>query len=594
MKDKFINTITDISDADLTKAICQYELYEKKSYKEILESIDEELLEENGALKTFVMPAFSNIIVEIGKSFNINAINKLTASGITMERIICEFNDFSYDNTVEAYRIEEAKDIIRDNNRIKEIEGQYDRSKYLRQSRLMAYSNKKFDGKKTIKSEVGNNIVYQKKEDLKKRAFNKNSEHMSNVDHVVPLKEMFYQLETNPVLNEKDYKDICNIEDNLMIIDSSMNSQKKELTNSEYVEKFGDKLSDETKESLLAAERLAYSKMAEKQNEIVLNKLMGKPTNVQKDSKHYEKTLKNAKIEQKEVMINISKVTAKDAVERTKEDLIGDAIILMSKAAYFEIKDSIVNGIDSNTNEVTKIAAFGYRMKRACIYVINKFKEAFKTSVLDIIKNIAKAFLKVVVDMFAGIVKSIGRIVVNGIGAIFKAIKILLAPSLEMSYAEKADAIVKIIGGMASVFIGEIIQRTLSSIGIPDFINKVFKVITSGLSVALIGYALDKIDLFSAKKEVRLQRIEELFDMRIKEINNNVTNFINITNSIMDRQIKILNDIKYDFIKGIINKDIKSIEQSVEKFRGFSGVNLNYSSEEEFKDFLFDGCIAEI
>ena len=82
--------------------------------------------------------------------------------------------------------------------------------------------------------------------------------------------------------------------------------------------------------------------------------------------------------------------------------------------------------------------------------------------------------------------------------------------------------------------------------------------------------------------------------MRIKEINNNVTNFINITNSIMDRQIKILKGIKSDFIKVIINKDIKSIEQSVEKFRGFSGVNLNYSSEEEFKDFLFDGCIAEI
>lgn len=594
MKNKFFNTITDMSDAELTKAMCQHELYEKKSYKDIMESIDDELLEENGVLKTFVLPAFSNIIIEIGRNFNIGSINKLTSTGITMERLFCEFNEFTYDNTIESYKIEEVRDIIRDSSRIKDIEGQYDRSKYLRQSSLTAYSNKKFDGKKTIKSEAGNNIVYQKKEDLKNRSFNKQSEHMSNVDHVVPLKEMFYKLESNPVLSESDYKDICNIDDNLMIIDSSMNCQKKELTNREYVDKFGDNLSDETKKKLLNAENLAYSKMAEKQNEIVLKKLIGKPVNVQKDSKHYEKALKNAKIEQKEAMINISKVTANDAVGRAKDDLIGDAIILMSKAAFFEIKDSIVNGVVSNTNEVTKIAAFGYRMKRACMYVINKFKESFKTSVLDIIKNIAKAFLKVVVDMFAGIIKSIGRIVVNGIGTIIKAIKILLAPSSEMSYAEKADAIVKIIGGIAGIFIGEIIDSSLSSIGIPDFIKKVLKVITGGLSVALIGYALDKIDLFSVKKEVRMQRIEELFDIRLKEINNNVAEFINITNSIMDRQIKTLSEINSGFIKGIINKDIHSIEKSVEKFRGFSGANLSYSNDEEFKDFLFDGCIVEI
>lgn len=591
MNDKFIDTITDISDSDLTKAMCEYELYEKKSYKEILEEIDGELVGESGALKTFVIPAFSNIIAEIGKTYNINMINKLMASGVTLERLFC---DFSYDDNVEAYRIEEAKDIIRDEKRMDELQGKYDRSNYLRQSSLINYSNKKFNGNKTIKSEVGNNIVYQKKEDLNNRNFNKKSEHMSNVDHVVPLKEMFYELESNPALNEKDYKDICNIEDNLMIIDSSMNCQKKEMTNSEYVNKYGDKLSDETKEKLLEAEKFAYLKMAEKQNEIVLNKIIGKPTNVQKDSKNYEEALKSAKIQQKEVAINISKATAKHAVERTKEDLIGYAIILMTKAAFFEIKDSIVNGIESNTNEVTKIAAFGYRMKRACLYVINKFKEAFSTSILEIIKNIAKAFLKVIVDMFAGIIKSIGRIVVNGIGAIVKAIKILLAPSSEMSYAEKADAIVKIVGSMASIFIGEIIDRALSTIGIPEFINKAFKVITSGFSVALIGYSLDKMDLFSAKKEVRLQRIDELFDMRIKEIHNNVTEFIDITNNIMDRQVETLKQIKSDFIKGIINNDIQSIEESIEKFRGFSGVTLNYSNEEEFEDFLFNGELAEI
>ena len=88
-----------------------------------------------------------------------------------------------------------------------------------------------------------------------------------------------------------------------------------------------------------------------------------------------------------------------------------------------------------------------------------------------------------------------------------------------MTPAQKGDAIIKIIGGSVLAISGVAVESLLNKIGIGEPWSVVLATMISGIASALFMYVLDKADIFSTKAENRRDRIIEIFDERIKDIN---------------------------------------------------------------------------
>ena len=94
--------------------------------------------------------------------------------------------------------------------------------------------------------------------------------------------------------------------------------------------------------------------------------------------------------------------------------------------------------------------------------------------------------------------------------------------SKEMTASEKGDAIVKILGSSVVALCGIGINTLLEKVPfLDDDGRNVVSTILTGLASILLFYVLDKADLFNVKKDKREQRLNEVFEMRIKEIKEN-------------------------------------------------------------------------
>ena len=167
-------------------------------------------------------------------------------------------------------------------------------------------------------------------------------------------------------------------------------------------------------------------------------------------------------------------------------------------------------------------------------------------------------------------------------------------PKEQMSYAQKADAIVKIVSSTVILSCGNLIEGFLNKIPFLNNYIKIVKPILIGFLVALVGYFLDKLDIFGAKAEQRALRIKEIFKLRAEEIQNNTKEFVQYTEKTLHEQLEVFKDWKDDILQHLSNNNSdKVLGKSFEIMKEFN-VNQDYSNKEQFKKRLNLNGVLEL
>lgn len=419
--EKWIEEIMNVSPLDLPDYLQECDFYNRQRAEDLLREIDEKYTGKDGVIGSFVAPAFLNILTNVGRELNIKPIKKIMNMGLSPDRVITELSNFSYDDNLENEYTNEN-----DLNNFKQTDREYDRKKYEDKQKLRKYREEYFDSKTGVDEYTGKRI-YDNKSDAEARNYTKVTEHVQNVDHIMPLKDKFDEISNVPALSDDDIKRILNIKENYAITNESLNKSKRDAKNSDYINKNKD-LDEKTKKLMIEKENSA-------------NKAINKEVN-------------------KTIVKNIGVDSVNNAV--------GDVILLGIKASYYEVTDSIRNGVIHKTNTTTKIAAASYRIKRVIKYVLSKIKDVFTENIFEFLKSMLINFASLLINMLVDVFKNIAKIVIGGIDAIIQAVKIITVPSDTMTAAQKSDAIVKLIASTAVLFIGDITKTLLTKVGVPE------------------------------------------------------------------------------------------------------------------------------
>ena len=186
-----------------------------------------------------------------------------------------------------------------------------------------------------------------------------------------------------------------------------------------------------------------------------------------------------------------------------------------------------------------------------------------------------------IVDMFTGIFKKIIQIITDGFMAIKEAFKIMMKPESEVSSAQKADAITKIIASAVVPILIFSFEESLSKIPV---IGDVATIIVSGLATTLVVWLLDEIDLFSVKDEKRLARVKEVFQLRIENIKNNTDIFEQTSLEILAKQ-KLQFRKVMDNMNHAIDNNL-NVNDSVYQVANFMQIDLKIQDTEDFLHLL--------
>lgn len=544
--EKWIEEIMNVSPLDLPDYLQECDFYNRQRAEDLLREIDEKYTGKDGVIGSFVAPAFLNILTNVGRELNIKPIKKIMNMGLSPDRVITELSNFSYDDNLENEYTNEN-----DLNNFKQTDREYDRKKYEDKQKLRKYREEYFDSKTGVDEYTGKRI-YDNKSDAEARNYTKVTEHVQNVDHIMPLKDKFDEISNVPALSDDDIKRILNIKENYAITNENLNKSKRDAKNSDYINKNKD-LDEKTKKLMIEKENSA-------------NKAINKEVN-------------------KTIVKNIGVDSVNNAV--------GDVILLGIKASYYEVTDSIRNGVIHKTNTTTKIAAASYRIKRVIKYVLSKIKDVFTENIFEFLKSMLINFASLLINMLVDVFKNIAKIVIGGIDAIIQAVKIITVPSDTMTAAQKSDAIVKLIASTAVLFIGDITKTLLTKVGVPEKFIGIANAFTLGIISAVIGYALDKIDLFGAKIDTRMQRVNEIFNERIDEIEKDAEQFKMVTIELLETQKNMFDDTKGKLMTSIDNDDSQGVLDGSYELSKFFNVDLGYSNSEEFTEYLDNNPVIE-
>ena len=547
--------LNNTSPLRMSKKLIEYELFDQQSSIEIMDKIYEEFTSKSNIIDGLVNPMLLGIADGLIKHPKLNGTFRKT--NMTPTRLAKEVNNFSYGNDIEKdidddvpltqaeksyYNNEktgvnsEGKKYNKQYHRNKKYDiksrGQTEKDKGIVKDETITYADNKGNIKTknttTIKDDITGEDLDLTKEGAKQKGINS-----ADMDHVNPINNIRQKYKNNPYLYRDDLAKLIGMEENESYINSSLNQSKGDMSWSEYIEKYPNALSPEEQKIALELE----SKATKAQNKKA-TKLMAKNIGLKG---------------------------------------LGDIIILLLKPIWFEIKDMFTNGILHGFGTNDKIKAFILRSKRVKNYIKNNILNTLGDGLKDIMNNFVGVLISSIVDMFTGIFKKIIQIITDGFMAIKEAFKIMMKPESEVSSAQKADAITKIIASAVVPILIFSFEESLSKIPV---IGDVATIIVSGLATTLVVWLLDEIDLFSVKDEKRLARVKEVFQLRIENIKNNTDIFEQTSLEILAKQ-KLQFRKVMDNMNHAIDNNL-NVNDSVYQVANFMQIDLKIQDTEDF------------
>ena len=540
--DEMLKDLSDTSPLMMSKKLIEYELYDQQDSLDILNSIFQEYESRDNIIDNLVNPMLLSLADGLVKHPKLNGTFRKT--DITPSKLVKEVNTFTYEQ-------HSTKDI--DNN------------VFLTQAEKTYYNNEKLgvdkDGKKYNKNYHRNEIydIKSRNKTREEKGLEKDEVIGKDMDHVNPINHLRQKYQNNPYLYRDDIAELVGMSENEEYINSSLNRSKGDKTWSEYI----------------------ASRPKNENGDILDNKgniLLTKNEQEQK-IKLQEETTRAQNIE-----------SAKMMTKNIGLKGLGDIIILLLKPIWFEIKDMFKNGILYGFDTNDKIEAFLLRLKRVTKFINDNILNTLGDTLEDVLGNfipmLISSLAKIVPEMF----NKITQVISDGFMAIKEAFKIMMKPDSEVSQAQKADAITKIIASaVVPILIFSFEETVLTSLKFLDktpleFLKDVAMIILSGLATTLVVWLLDQIDLFSVKGEKRLARVKEIFELRIETIKKN-------TDIFEKTSIEILAKQKLQFKNIIANMNVaidnnQNINQSVYELANFMQIDLKVKSTDEFLNLI--------
>lgn len=370
------------------------------------------------------------------------------------------------------------------------------------------------------------------------------SEH--NQDHVISAKEI--NDDPGRVLAEQDGTKLANTDSNLVGIDPSINKSKGAKSIYDFIKYTEDKkqkISEQIEK--LKNKKEQNGKLTEKQ-EKSLQELENKLNKL--NTLDYEKMLAADKKARKEYdhkitvayytsgkfIKNTAVTSAKEAGKMGIQQALGLLLCDLTNAFFDELADCWKNGIAVKPNE-KPLSAMRTRLKRVGAKVIRNWKNLILAFRDGAISGFLSNLLTVFINTFMTTARNIIRIIREGMQVLFKAGKALLFPARGISREEARDAALKLlvasalsVGGIA---LQDMVTKAFAAMPFPgkETLISIGVGVLTGVSTAVVMYALDKWDPFGAKdvkkREALAQRIlddrERLFaerDQSLTQIEN--------------------------------------------------------------------------
>lgn len=628
---KAIEELEYASPLEISRLLQEMELYDEKTSQEVLDEVHEKFDSAEHLEDEVLKPVFMSVIDGLLEATSGGRAAR--KKGLTASRVVEECTSFSYDdledNHTNVNGYTEYKNINHD-----EIEYQvqlekwkkdgkngdrpqyngsvnsnstqeYVRSNLEDSSAMNDYKEKQRHGEKKIKDEyTGKDNLYVSQNNMPDNYNDETHRKQAQPDHIVPLKQLHEQYKHNYALDDSDLKRIANSESNLAITSAEINQVKRDMTNKQYIEwmdEHGKPLDENTKKIILQKQKEATKSIESDVNKTVAKNLVGKG---QVD----EKAMKNAVNEFKEnngqapteeqrnqIEQNLIKkktneirgTAVKNAAGQAKDYAVGNLILFIVKPIYYEISDIFKNGLKEGVGADSGSQALGIRFTRVKKYVMTHAKAFFGDSILDFVKGFVSSLIEGIISLFVGMLKQVLKILKEGVKILVGSVQILFGKNAKaMSPAQKGDAIIKLIGGSVIAISGVALESLLNKIGIGDPWSVVLSTMLSGIASALFMYILNKADLFSTKAERRYERVKEIFDERIKDVQEATELFDRVALETMKEQRLQFESIQEEINTGLESNDIDSINTGLYKLADFMKVDLPYSNTKEFCDYM--------
>lgn len=594
-RETMMEGIRNASPLNLATKLQEAELYDKKATREVVDEIYKQFNNGGHIMEQIVFPVFTSIIdgfLEINST-----TRKLRKHGLTTSRILRECQNFKYPKTFgedipDAYT--EYKNIRDTTNEdmerySKEERGKFNRETYEDKTKLGEYKDNVFDnngGKiNAVDEYTGQNNAYRDKAhpDARRNIIEYKHSHLAEVDHIVPLKQIYNQFQGNYALTDEDIKNIANQDSNYALTTARINrgegasgcGGKFDKTNTEFVEDQRQRekeskpnlgISEEAKENMLKMEKDAQKTIEDDANKAIVNNFLGQGT--ANTNELWSKAGKNA-------------------VNQSKDYVIGNVILYLFKPLYYEVTDIVNNGLCEGVNTTSTTNAFKIRFGRLKDYLLDNALKLFGNNIWEFVKGFISSLIEGIISLFIGVFKQILKLVKEGIKILAQAGKVLFGEnSKNMSSAEKGDAIIKILGGAVISICGIGIEALLSKLAIPETMSVILSTTLTGIASVLFMNLLDRMDLFSVKGEKRLERIEDIFTERINDIKDAQKELNTAALENLRLQNIQFSTISNNLEKALSDNNQDSIDENISKLVGFFHVDLPYKNHEEFLDYM--------
>lgn len=509
------------------------------------------------------------------------------------------------------------------------------KAKYEDKQAMDGYKDRKTIGHSTVEDEYrGTQDLYDQKKNRPNGSDDAKYGKLAETDHIVPLKQIHDEFKHNYALDDDDIKRIANADYNFATTAAEINDGrgKGALSNKEFIEKMrenGTPLDKQTEENMLRLQKEAEKEIDKQANSLIAHNLFGMADQKAIDAKYdamleskikqYEKkhgtkpteeklakmketveNKKNSELEeyktsQKSKAKEIGKNNAQMAAKQAADYAVGNVILFVVKPIYYEMTDIFKNGMQEGVGASSTTEALKIRFGRIKTYMLDHAGEFIGDNIGEFIKGFVSSLVECIISLFVGVFKQVLKVLKEGIKIFIQSAKILFGKESEdMTPAQKGDAIIKLIGGSVIAIAGIGIESLLNKIGIGEPWSIVLSTMLSGIASAMFMYLLDKVDIFSVKAEKRRDRIIEIFDERIKEIEE-ATDACNIVAlETLRKQREEFEDISSRIDQGLNEDNIMSINQGLYEMAKYMNVDLEYSDTEEFCDYMDSNTVISL
>lgn len=576
------------SPLQITNALKEFELYDAKSSQIIIDEVYQEFKTSSNLVDSVLKPVMLSVIDAL---LNVTKSGRAARKkGLTASRVIQECESFSYDepptishdkNSMYLTEHENLKEMT--NNFSEKTRPKFNREAYEDKTKMEHYKESKLnDNRKLIDDEyTGAKNLYIRQNNPDQRRNDPTFQFQAETDHIVPLKVLYSEYRNNIGLSDNDIKEIANSDYNLAMTSKTINRAKNDKTNKEFIDK------NEQNQR----ERKDYVHIDEKTKGIMIEKdrLARKHANSDANKKVFSNVIGTGDKEQQKIIIG---ETSKNALNQSKDLAMGNIILFILKPIYYEIKDCFKNGVNVAENFTESIKLRFSRMKN---YVLENYKKFLGSGMWDFVKSFVSSLVEGIINLFVGILKNALKVIKEGFKIFIQSAKVLFGKeSNDMSPAQKGDAIVKIIGGSVIAIAGVGLEILLNKMAIPDPYSSVISILLSGIGSALFMYLLDKADIFGVKIEQRRDRILEIFNERIKDINDIKESYNIIAIETLRKHREDFAEIEEDIQSALKFNNIDTINSNLYKMADFFKVDLPYNNTKEFVNYFDDQDIIKI